>query len=219
MSEGALEIKSVAPEFVADTVVASILTYAAENPVLFLVSGGSAIPLEAQIIRRLDAEKTAHGITVGQVDERYGTVNHEHANWPRLISQVGDIENITLLPILQGVTRVDTVHLYEKQLRAFQNTYVVALFGMGLDGHTAGILPHSAAASEEEKWVTSYEGHDFERITITPAFIKVVDSGFLFAQGSAKLPLLKDLLNPGDALLHPVQNLKNIPSLTIFHIP
>jgi len=188
-----------------------LATLLSAGPVLFLASGGSATTLSATALSGIQTEN----LTLGQVDERYGDIGHTNANWPSLKAQLHGFKG-QLRPILTGVSREETVHNYEDFLKTYQGT-VVALFGIGLDSHTAGILPGSPAATVEDRWVYGYQGPDFARITVTPAFMSRIDQAFLYAQGPEKLTVLDRYHEDHDPLQEPVQFLKRIEKLQIFH--
>jgi len=190
---------------------AQLASLSAAGPVLFLTSGGSATSLCATVVSGIPWDN----LTIGQVDERYGDIDHANANWPKLRAQLHDV-NGQCVPMLTGVSREETMRNYEDFLKNYQGT-VVALFGVGMDSHTAGILPGSSATTVEDRWVYGYQGPDFARITITPAFMLRIDQAFLYAQGPEKLAVLERYHEDHDPLLDPVQFLKRIEKLQIFH--
>ena len=94
--------------------------------------------------------------------------------------------------------------------------YKIGLFGIGKDGHTAGILPNSVAI-ECKDLVCGYDTLVFSRITITPNAIKQLDEAVVFAQGEEKWSVLENLINENiDIMKQPTQVLKKVPLLTIF---
>ena len=58
--------------------------------------------------------------------------------------------------------------------------YKIGIFGVGVDGHTAGILPQSVAVNTEEI-IFGYETPEYDRITITPKTIASLDQAILYA--------------------------------------
>jgi 6-phosphogluconolactonase/glucosamine-6-phosphate isomerase/deaminase len=91
-----------------------------------------------------------------------------------------------------------------------------SIFGMGPDGHTAGIKPHSPAVWSPNL-VADFVADDFERITITPAAIKKLDAAVVQISGQNKVEQLNNLLDCDLTLDNqPAQILKAIPNLTIF---
>jgi 6-phosphogluconolactonase/glucosamine-6-phosphate isomerase/deaminase len=212
-------ISTVSSEEVVIQIVAKIAEEATRKPVLFLISGGSVLPAVAEIIAQLEQMTLPHIVTIGQVDERYGLVGHADSNWRGLLKKNGEIHTLTTLPILQGAGFEETVDSYEQQLHNLKDCSIGAIFGVGLDSHTAGILPHSPAALEEEQWVAGYQANDYTRVTVTPGFIRTIAWAYLYAQGPQKLPILEALEQSADPIENPVQFLKRIPNLTILHTP
>jgi 6-phosphogluconolactonase len=94
---------------------------------------------------------------------------------------------------------------------------IVGIFGIGTDGHTAGILPESPAVKVKDSLLTSYEGPDFYRITVTPAFIERVNAAILYAKGEEKARVLRTLLQDEPPERVPAQLLKKAGQFTIFH--
>jgi 6-phosphogluconolactonase/glucosamine-6-phosphate isomerase/deaminase len=96
-----------------------------------------------------------------------------------------------------------------------QADYVLGLFGLGADGHTAGILPHSPAVSAREL-VSTYDADKFQRVTITPAAIIKLNEAIVWAQGVDKWPALAQLDQLVSLAEEPAQILKKLERLTIF---
>ena len=82
---------------------------------------------------------------------------------------------------------------------------IIATLGMGLDGHTAGILPYPESADEfhrlfeSEAWVCAYNAGNKnphkERITATLTFLKMVDVAFAFVSGADKKQKLDEVIS------------------------
>jgi 6-phosphogluconolactonase len=97
----------------------------------------------------------------------------------------------------------ENARAYESQLRTFfagkaWPCFELALLGMGEDGHTASLFPHSAALQEMSRWVVSTRNEQSgqDRITLTvPVFNHARRVIFLVA-GKKKAQRLKEVLRP-----------------------
>ena len=186
--------------------------------VLWLLSGGSGIAT-AVAAHRLISSKRRSNLVIMQIDERYGQVGHADSNWRQLeAAGLKLTEGETAIPILTGATMEATVQEYATKLDQelqWANARI-GFFGMGADGHTAGILPGSPAVSSGDL-VAGYTGPDFERITITANVIKQLDEAILYAAGEGKKAQLEVLQHNKPAEDQPAQFLKQAKNLTVFN--
>lgn len=184
--------------------------------VLLLISGGSNIKTAVEIRDRI---KPTNKLTIGLVDERYGPVGHPSSNWQQLLNAGFDTKHIRLLPVITNndATIASTSHSYQERLRDAikENDTVIGLFGIGSDGHTAGILPDSPAITSHEL-VTYFNGPDYSRITITPVAMSIFNSAFLVGESSQKAHQLKKLRENLSIEKQPAQALKLIPNLVVY---
>jgi 6-phosphogluconolactonase/glucosamine-6-phosphate isomerase/deaminase len=185
--------------------------------VLWLVSGGSNIAAEVEIMQSLPPELTPY-LAVTLTDERYVPVGHADSNWQQLLSAGFDGGQAKLLPVLQeGLSLKVTQDRYEQLLSiAFkESAAVIGQFGMGPDGHIAGILPQSPAVKATDL-VASYKGADFKRLTTSFAAIRRCTTAYLFAFGDDKKPVLEKL-QAGKASLadQPAQILHELPEVYV----
>lgn len=174
---------------------------------LWLLSGGSAVDIAVKVRDTLPVTK---GLTVMQVDERFGPVEHRDSNWQKLLEAGFNTKGIDCQPVLQnGLPPDKTAKNYEKKLadELAKAHFAVGLFGIGADGHTAGILPGSPAV-DSPKLVESYEAKDFKRITITPAAIAKLDLAFVYVVGEEKREVLENLQKDLPVSEQPAQALK-----------
>lgn len=185
--------------------------------VLWLVPGGSAIKVAAGASSKLSGEKLQN-LTVTLTDERYGPPGHADSNWQQLKRAGFALDGANLIPVLTGKSLEETTGLFDKELkRSFAAAdYSIGLFGIGPDGHTAGILPGSPAIGSRQL-AASFTGPDFERITITPAAIAKLTIGVVYATGGAKWPVLGQLSRELPLDKQPAQALKAIPKLRIYN--
>ena len=197
----------------------------ADKKVLWLLCGGSNIPVA---VKAMDSVKKAvdkvfwANLTVAQTDERYGAVGHKDSNWQQMKDAGLDLLGVIALPMIIGKSLDATVVEYtDKMRKAFSDTLdhggiIVGLFGIGADGHIAGILPGSPAVSDA-KLVCGYRADPFTRITLTPAVLKKVSVAYAFAFGNAKKAALEKL-EKGTLPFNeePAQLLKELPEAFLY---
>lgn len=186
--------------------------------VLWLVSGGSNIPLTVRIMDELPEHLTSH-LTIMPIDERYGPEGHENSNVKQLYDAGFTPKQAVFYAPLDGSSIDDTVAHYSKALQvARDNTdRVIAQIGMGADGHIAGILPGSPALTAATL-VTAYQGPDFMRLTLTLPALRQIDEAYLFAYGRHKRAAL-DKLCDGDIDIdeQPAQLLRELKEVYIYN--
>lgn len=185
--------------------------------VLWLVSGGSGVQVGLRAAALL-AGRDLSRLSVALTDERYGLVGHPDENWQQLLDGGFALPAATLYRTLTGDDRRTTTQKFGTWLdeQLTQADYRIGLFGVGTDGHTAGIKPGSPAIESTEVAV-DFTGEDFERITMTLPAIERLDEVVLQAFGDAKLPVLMQLLHEDLPLdTQPAQVLKRVPRCTLF---
>jgi 6-phosphogluconolactonase/glucosamine-6-phosphate isomerase/deaminase len=210
-------VKIIEPKLAADFIAERIIDLLRTGQqVLWLVPGGSAINVAVLAAEQIAQEPHAN-LVATLTDERYGEVNHADSNWRQLLAAGFYLPQAKLMPVLTGLDRLATVENWINNLeREFsQADYVLGLFGLGADGHTAGILPHSPAVSAREL-VSTYDADKFQRVTITPAAIIKLNEAIVWAQGVDKWPALAQLDQLVSLAEEPAQILKKLERLTIF---
>jgi 6-phosphogluconolactonase/glucosamine-6-phosphate isomerase/deaminase len=185
-----------------------------KEKVLWLVSGGSAIEIAVEVSKKIK-DLDLKNLVVTLTDERFGPVNHADSNLKQLIAAGFKLPTAKIIPVLNNKSINETVEEFEENLKAINQDYTVGLFGIGEDGHTAGILPQTLAVTSENL-VTGYETEKFTRITITPEFLPLIDEAFVYARGERKWPVLRDLESGKSVLFQPAQALKLTKKLIIF---
>ena len=185
--------------------------------VLLFVPGGSGVDVAMKVSAGME-EHSLKNLTVMQTDERYGEVWHKDSNWTQLCSLGKVFSGATLLPVLSGRSFEETIAGYEKDLQTQLSSadISIGLFGMGSDGHTAGILPRSTAAYAKTL-AHGYYTPKYLRITMTAVAIRKIDEVIIFAMGNEKKEMLERLHdgNPKEEDV-PAQTLKSTPKLTVF---
>lgn len=189
----------------------------AKKRVLWLLSGGSGsaiVTLASKYLR----DHNLSNLSATMTDERYGPVGHKDENWQELLDSGFELPKANLYRPLIGEDRNKTTLALEKWLdtQIKNSDYIIGVFGIGEDGHTAGIKPGTPAVSSSGL-VTSFIGDDFERITITFNMIKKVDEAVIQASGTNKRSIINNLLH-GIVPLNqqPAQILKIIPQTTFY---
>lgn len=166
--------------------------------VLWLVSGGSNIPLQVatmQLLRKRCANRL-HNLTIYCVDERYGAPGHADSNYAQLKKagfKPGDAEWIDILAdnLSLDMTLDRYHHLVQESFK--KADYVVATCGIGADGHTAGILPRSNASRQKTLGVVSDRSPNLMRLTLTAQQLLRCNQVIVCAFGVAKLMALRRL--------------------------
>jgi len=185
--------------------------------VLWFVSGGSGADVSVRVAQALHGVDLSN-LSVTLSDERFGPIGHPDENWQQLLDKGFVVPGATTYRTLIGKNRDETTQAFEDWVRSTSDTsdYVIGLFGIGPDGHTAGIKPHTSAVLSTSI-AAEYDGEDFERITITPAFIETMDEAVTQAFGADKHPVIRQLLNEHVALTdQPAQILKSIAKSTLY---
>ena len=154
-------------------------------------------------------------------DERCVPPDHPDSNYAMacetLISKVR-IPPLNVHRIVGEGDANENAAAYEKELRRFfvglaWPQFDLVLLGMGDDGHTASLFPHSEALDEVSQWVIAArnEGLGQHRITLTiPVFNHATHTVFLVTGKEKAQPLSQVLRSqPGTELL-PVQAIKPI---------
>jgi 6-phosphogluconolactonase/glucosamine-6-phosphate isomerase/deaminase len=188
------------------------------KPVLWLIPGGSNIPITTAIMSQLPDDLTTN-LTVLLTDERYGPVGHADSNAFQLQQAGFNPKKGTFLPVLTGASLEDTIRAYDQaaQEHFAKNALVIGQFGIGADGHIAGILPGSPAATEQHAWATGYRTPSFTRVTLTFPALYRVNVAYTFAYGETKREALKRLeTNELPLQVQPAQILKAIPKAYLY---
>ncbi|HVU80271.1 MAG TPA: 6-phosphogluconolactonase [Candidatus Paceibacterota bacterium] len=209
-------VPSIDPSAGVAAMAARLASELGKGKVLWLVCGGSNIPLSARAmdaVRAQVAPEALANLTVGLTDERYGPLGHADSNWKQLEDAHFNVEGIKTIPILTGKPLAETVAEYARHLEAAlaEKPFVVAQFGIGADGHIAGTLPHTSAVASQDL-VYGYEAAPFVRITLALAHFSIINAAYAFAFGGSKKEAIFRLKNEDLRLEDlPCQILKRLP--------
>ncbi len=201
-------IKPADPDQEASRLIRTILLQQLKlGSVLLLLSGGSATKVYRLLSKTLAGDLSR--LTVGLVDERWHlNPHHDDAN-DKAIRATGLFERVIALggnyePILQGGDMNQDVSSYQGKLaQLFTRSYVVAVLGIGMDGHTAGILPGEDEVEFNQRFngsslVVGYhnDGPYPWRITLTLSALKQTDTAIVIATDPAKKNILDAITAP-----------------------
>lgn len=213
-----MEIKNLTNnEEIANIIASSINKKLKEGErVLWFVCGGSSMEMESIVSNKLE-NFNVDNLTITLTDERWGDVGQINSNWQGLKNLGFNFENKKLIPFLVGKSIDETKEYLEKELSEAMSysDYKIGIFGMGSDGHIAGILPQSPAVSSD-KQVCYYDGGTFERLTTTFNVLEKLDEAFIYVFGKNKWEMIENLDKEISLSLMPAQIMKKVKSLTIF---
>lgn len=183
--------------------------------VVWLVPGGSNVPISVAAMKLVDEALSAK-LIIMQTDERFVPTHDPDNNWHQLQLAGFEVKRAETYPIVQedGLSFEQTVENYQKIVKEqfTKADYIIGQFGIGPDGHIAGILPQSPAASTQSL-VSGYHTEKFTRVTLTFEALKSVDLALAFAYGQEKFAALHNL----QAGLMPTQDLPAKILMSIRH--
>lgn len=195
----------------------------AKKRLLWLVSGGSAIAIQTNVMKRVTVAvpDLLEQLLVFPVDERFGPAGHADSNFAQMEKAGFAPGSAFWFDMLAGnLAFADTVSKYSAAAEAaFGSAHIViATLGLGTDAHTAGVLPDSPAIEVSEPTVVGYEWQDYQRMTLSLEYLRRIDQAYLLAYGSSKeeaLQRLRQNQEPLSAL--PAKILYDIPSVTVYN--
>lgn len=198
------------PEVTAGALITDSLKKQTGNPVLLILSGGSAL----SVLEHIDSDALSDNLTIALADERY-TYDTPERNFEKLAHtnffssaqnrgvQFIDYTQNTSKSLTQYVHRINAS--FDALQIAHPTLYTIALLGIGEDGHTASIFPssqqdfESVYLSKQTTFIPVEIPGDThpQRISITPSFIEnSIDEIFLYAKGKNKcFTILMDMFS------------------------
>jgi len=136
-------------------------------------------------------------------DERYVPIDHPDSN-----AAMAKAACLDQVPIPETQIHIIPTHLeqpadaaiaYEKLIKdvlGYQPTFDIVLLGMGDDGHTLSLFPHTAAAQVSDRLVTVGEKAGEPRITLTAPLVNQSRCAMFLVSGSNKQAALKEVFSP-----------------------
>ncbi len=217
----------------AATAVTTEVFKAGKDGVLLLFSGGS--PLE--VAKVLSEDLFGPTVTVGVSDERYSTDPHIN-NFAQISGMpwyagacTNGMNTIDTRPLLNE-SLVDTAMRFDRALKNWREQYpqgkIVITQGIGLDGHTAGMMPYPENPAfftnsfvTTDRWAVGYDAGKKNsyplRITTTVPFLLQVDVSIVFVIGESKqLPVHWVFAETHDVSEIPGQILHQMRSVAVY---
>jgi 6-phosphogluconolactonase/glucosamine-6-phosphate isomerase/deaminase len=187
--------------------------------VIWLVPGGSNIKISVAAMKMIDKESSER-LVLMQTDERFVDPKSDDCNWYQLDQAGFDTKRAETYPILTGnFDLAGTAEHYAKVVRKqfLAADYIFGQFGIGGDGHTAGIKPETLAAKSTEL-VIGYKAEDFQRVTLGFEAIKQINEAYVFAYGDDKKQALTKLADENLPLEQlPSGVLKQLKTLVVYN--
>lgn len=120
----------------------------------------------------------------------------------------------SLHPIRCAGAPAQAARAYENVLRTFfappSSGPDLVLLGLGDNGHTASLFPHSPAPAEQQRWVrevfvdaeagagTTAAGQDLWRVTLTAPFLNTAETTVFLVTGTGKARVVREVIQ-GDS--------------------
>ncbi len=204
-----------------------------DEPILLLVSGGS-------VLKALDFIDlpTGANITISLLDDRFSrepAVNNflqltQTKFFEKAVS--AGAEFISSLPE-EGETLEAVASHWEKKFQTWDRTFpanrtIIAIMGMGEDGHTAGLMPFpenprkfAELFENDRKWIVGYDAgkkNQFPlRLTSSVNFIEeMIDRVFVYVVGKEKKKILQAVLKSRDLAEYPACVIHRLKKVEIY---
>lgn len=208
------------PELIPELIANKLSELLRTQSVTWFVSGGSNITYQAKSIELLQQNGAdLSRLRILLIDERFGPVGHADSNWQQLADAGFAVPGPTYIaPFTENEQLLDDAVIRYAAIveNVLQNdSYTFAQLGMGDDGHTAGILPNSAA-TESSDTVVGYASEPYQRMTLGFSALRQLDEVALVAFGDSKQAQLDRLQETVDPKDQPVQVIKDIEHVTIY---
>lgn len=219
------------PAFQAAQKLSDLLAQYPDTPVLLLLAGGSSF----KIYDAIRPEVLSDHVTIAMTDDRF-SMDMDVNNFTQLQSTYFYNEAIdtNTYTISTEVWNEENPEALAERFatgiagwrKDFPNGVVIATFGIGTDGHIAGMMPEEKADFKKrfvdtKQTVVGYNtpnNEHHERITITMPFIKSeVKHAVVYAVGENKKEAVQKVLAPtGNLHETPARIIREIPDTYLF---
>jgi 6-phosphogluconolactonase len=182
------------------------------------LSGGSTPqPLYAALAK---ADLPWDRIQIFWGDERYVPATDPDSNYgmtKRVWLDLVPIPAANIHPMPTNFERPElAAEEYERQILAYFGleagsipAFDIILLGMGDDGHTASLFPHTAALSVSDRAITVGDKDGQPRITFTFPLLNRARCTIFLVAGDSKQPALAEIFAPiGDAAVYPSRGIQ-----------
>ncbi len=205
-----------------------------KKPVLLLLSGGSALDL----LNYIDEKNLADKLTIAVLDERYSTdevVNNfmQVTKTPFYAAAKKNGVNVIETAVKTTETSEQLAKRFQTDLKVWKETNtkgeILAIVGIGPDGHTSGMLPFSENPElfaelfeNPEKLVVNYDAEGKNpfryRVTTTNTFMRdYIDHAVVYAVGENKRDALARLMAESGSLANtPARILREMKHVDLF---
>ncbi len=209
------------------------LLRAADDAVLLLCSGGSALALLDTCFDDVDWVR----VTIGMVDERWRAQKSDrnsNALLQTALVQKARARGACVITIDHTTTTKDVAtDRYQERLHQWHEEnstgIVVAILGIGPDGHTAGIMPFSddiqtfmRLFDNAQRWVCGYDATGknpfVNRVTLTLPYLRTrIDHAIVYVVGREKCAVLQHIVaNDVSVAMMPAQIIHAMRDVRIF---
>jgi 6-phosphogluconolactonase len=178
-----------------------------------LAGGSTPEPLYAALAQQ---DLPWHQIQIFWGDERYVAPTHPDSNYgmaKRVWLDLVPLPAANIHPVPTDLAEPQlAAAAYEREIKleaGANPAFDIILLGMGDDGHTASLFPHTAALSVRDRLVTVGDKDGQPRITFTFPFINNARSVMFLVSGENKQAALTEVFAPtGDADTYPSRSIQ-----------
>ncbi|MES3005363.1 MAG: 6-phosphogluconolactonase [Patescibacteria group bacterium] len=223
---------SGSPAEAAGHCISDLLAVHHGRPLLLMLAGGSALA----VLNHINPQYLGSHITVTVTDERF-TDDILENNFSNLQSTsfYNDLISVDAFCIDTQIYGDETItghsERFEKNIndwrKEFPKGIIVALYGIGQDGHIAGIIP---GIMSDDDFAKRFDGDRFVahldagrksdqplRVTTTFPLLRIVDFPLLYVRGEEKRDVLeKALAKEGSLAETPARIIQEMKSVFIF---